>query len=700
MSTNQHQPQPPSTSPSAPIPSRPKALEHESHQGQRLVRAEGGEPHIPVEISLDMSAFRRRRRGGSSEEENIDYKRILRNEISVSLSFFYGKPCLNAPQLEHVKYDSKADKDLFEKNTFIREKPIQSDNQDQDQREDSLSQLKELVSLAGSCNDDILSSWAGECVICDQAVALAAVHHPLCFTFDGYSSLADGREMHGMMAYIAKLVKELDTEGKIQNAVGNTSTTTNPHVHFLSAPVCTITPGCRLKAGQELAQLAQFAKNPGDIGDVDEGEAPPSKARDSKRMSKRESVMVDKWEDLDTTSNFEPEGILPISKMDVASSQPVNSLNRVPLRVVVFCGKPIIDTKATTSRNLLSIMAFTLRWDVNELATVSRKMSKNHDDGSQFYNSLGAFLETRILGAAEFRCCICPDRKLATTLVHRPISFRRDNTAGVGAQETRKLILKLVQLVGDGCRWTAPETEAVLGSDGTWHANLFVVPICRRDNVVCEEATRIAAKRFLDNQLVGIPGGTTAFKLAWPELFFDANLSAIYTVNNAGKLPKMVVQKIGLGVMSDPKIETKAAKETTCALERLRLRVESDYNAHLQKSRENKERIEKESRKRKSRADLLEEDLIFTYAINPLQLPYELAPSEAVYTDHEEEVNTDDEDEVDEETLPIFEAGRYEEEVLEPLLSPYLFDLRAEVGEFVKGRYGDDFLMKAVELET
>ncbi|EFW18426.1 conserved hypothetical protein [Coccidioides posadasii str. Silveira] len=602
MSTNQHQPQPPSTSASAPIPSHPKALEHESHQGQRLVRAEGGEPHIPVEISLDMSAFRRCRRGGSSEKENIDYKRIPRNEIPVSLSFFYGKPCLNAPQLEHVKYDSKADKDLFEKNAFIREKPIQSDNQDQDQREDCLSQLKELVSLAGSCNDDILSSWAGECVICDQAVALAAIHHPLCFTFDGYSSLADGREMHGMMVYIAKLVKELDTEGKIQNAVGNTSTTTNPHVHFLSAP------------------LAQFAKNPGDIGDVDEGEAPPSKARDSKRMSKRESVMVDKWEDLDTTSNFEPEGILPISKMDVASSQPVNSLNRVPLRVVVFCGKPIIDTKATTSPSS---------------TTASERSSK-------------------------------------------PGSW----------------------LVGNGCRWTAPATEAVLGSDGTWHVNLFVVPICRRDNVVCEEAARIAAKRFLDNQLVGIPGGTTAFKLAWPELVFDTNLSAIYTVNNAGKLPKMVVQKIGLGVMSDPKIETKAAKETRCALERLRLRVESDYNAHLQKSRENKERIEKESRKRKSRADLLEEDLIFTYAINPLQLPYELAPSEAVYTNHEEEVNTDDEDKVDEETLPIFEASRYEEEVLEPLLSPYLFDLRAQVGEFVKGRYGDDFLMKAVELET
>lgn len=719
MPTNQPPPSS-SPSPSADLPfflsssstsSHSKATEARDYQDSNPAHIQECQPDTIDETSNNMPVLKGGLRSGA--EHGINYTRTVQNGIPVSLSFFYGKPFLNTPELEHVEYGSNANKNLFDKNTLTRESAPRGDTQDKREDED-LSQLKELVSLAGGQNSDLLGLWAGECVVCEQAVALAIVHQPLCFSFDGYSSLADGPKMHGMMVYIAKLVKELNSEGKVQNAVGNTSTTTQPHIHFLSVPVCITNPECKQKAEEELVKFARFAKSQRDQQGGSQGDNRSSNVKDANGKN-REPVKVDKWEDVDEFANLDHKGDASSTTLGVTTLRQVDPRDRVPLRVTVFCGKPIVDSKATTTRNMLSIMSFTLRWDANELATAARKVAQNPADGSQFYIALGAFLEHKILGAAEFCCSICTDRKLATTLVHRPISFRRDSTPGVGAQEARKLIFKLVQLVGDGCRWTAPATEAVLGSDGAWYVSTFVVPICRRDNVVCEETARIAAKRFLDNQITGLNNGSTGgtVKLVWPDLLYDTTLSDIYTVYNAGKAPKMVVKKIGLGVMSDPKIETKPAKEAKRAVERLRRKVESDYDAHVQKTHELKGRMEKSSKKGKSRADSLEEDLVFTYALNPSQLPYQLAPSpddagegridgngeqEEPEEGEEDGGEEDDEDQEDEDDTCL--AMHHEKAVIVPLLLPSLFEAREEIGAHVVDQYGDDFLAKAVVLET
>lgn len=648
-----------------------------------------------------MSVLKRGLRAGP--ETNISYTCTAQNEVSVSLSFFYGKPSLNKPELEHTKYDSTVIRELFEKNNSWNLENVPRNTKDQPEDND-LALLKELISLAGVHSSDILNIWAGECVVCEQAVALALVHQPLCFSFNGYSTLADGNKMHGMMVHIAKYVKGLNSDRRIQHAVGNTATTTQPHIHFLSVPVCTVNPECKQKAEKEIAKLALFARSQCDVQTETQEHDSLSSAKEASEKN-NESNKFDEWENvLDAgISNCEGALLSKFTTPEVAIPRQVDFQYRVPLRVTVFCGKPILDTKAATNRNMLSLMSFTLRWDIIELATATRGVSLDPANGSNFYIALGAFLENRILGAAEFCCCVCPERKLATTLVHCPVSIRRD---GAGSPGARKLLLKLAQMAGDGCRWTAPETEAVLGSDGVWQVAVFVAPICRRDHVVCEETARIAAKKFLNKQIASITNDTDqALELVWPDLPYDTALSNVYTVYNSGKTPKMVVKKIGLGVMGDPKILPKSVRDANRAVERLRHKVQSDYYTHLQEAK----RIDKGSHISNYRVDRFEAGLVFTYALNPVQLPYQLDPkAEAAEEECSDEVEEqgeprenhgnnyeDDEDEED-----MCQAKLDDKTVMLPLLPLSLFELRGEIGAHVMEQYGDDFLVKAVAMET
>ncbi|EEP75578.1 predicted protein [Uncinocarpus reesii 1704] len=639
----------------------PYTSSDEDHQGLEFNPLEdaGGMSDVMVSDQLAYKSYR----GGFSAAQVAEY---LRSPIGrpIMLSFFYGNPFVSAPQLEHIKFTCPVSKNFFDKNISTRQSEIQNDKQDGHDN-DSTSQAKELACLAGRCDSELLRSFPNKCVACGKPNALDVAHQPLCFSYCGYTRLANGAKMRGMMTYIAKLVKQLDDEQKIQAAIGVASRSPNPHIHFLSAPVCVRNRECRQKAEWRLTKLAQLAKRPPPVPDETHRESCVFKNKKSDLKNKEESIKSDKWEDADQEFG--------------ATIQPViDTPGRVPLRVAVFCGKPIINTKVTTSRNLLSVMVFTLRWDANELATATG------DDG-RFYSLLGAFLETRILCAAEFRCCICQDRKLATSLIHRPISFRRNNTTGAGAAETRKLIMQLVQLVGDGCQWTAPETEAVLGSPGVWHVNVFVAPICRRDSVVCEETARIAAKRFVDNQIASVGTPKRApFKLAWPNLFYDFALSNMYTVQNDGKVPKLAVKKIGLGVMDDPKIKSKAVKEMRRTLERLRVKVESDYNAHLQET-ETKKQMEDECKRGRSHSILRDEDFVFLFALN--SFPNEVSNDENKHNEHEDEGNKRGSD------PKSFGDGE------EVLLSPEVLNLRDEVGKFVKDRYGEDFLANAMDGE-
>ncbi|EFR02488.1 hypothetical protein MGYG_05481 [Nannizzia gypsea CBS 118893] len=498
-------------------------------------------------------------------------------DIPIIFSVFYGRPqrvstsqSTSSHPLKHVSFESKVNSAFIEHARKKTEEPRGRIWERRKHRRDCDSvQFKEIASLASTHHDQILELWGSKhCAICENRPATAVLYLPICCTYDGYYTLADGDRLFGLMLSIAKLVAELDSDVKVRSAIG--SNVHMPYINGLAVPVCSAEDNCRKEANLEVAKfLRAFGfddapvteESKADDNDYDSEErTKDEQARPFRPLLKRRStcsskfatdmamfrdaIEADEWEDDDVSDSGDEAAPSepPVPSIPGHSPTRMYMRERIPLRYTVLCGQPILDpSQGTTATEIdagrLTCLVFTSRWEAGLLESVA---NASHDP--EPYQMIASFHERFIMAAAEFRCCICPNFVLATTLVHCPISFRRDAENSPGNHPHRQSMIRLLQYTKG--KWNYPETKAALGYDGVWHIDDFVVPICHGGSV-CEETARIAVTQFIDGTLA------TGASRCYPGLSPDTDLLGAYWVENGGKIPKLVVQRIGLGLFTD-----------------------------------------------------------------------------------------------------------------------------------------------------
>ncbi|KAM5452414.1 hypothetical protein MaudCBS49596_003232 [Microsporum audouinii] len=549
-----------------------------------------GSPKKKTECSKEFSSF-----SSSGSSSSID--------IPAVFSVFYGKPHSSSSQpaspqpLKHASFETKVSHTFIE---HARKSTEESRGRIWERRKhrrgcDSI-QFREIVSLASAHHDQILELWGSKhCAICEKQPAAAVVYLPICCTYDGYYTLADGDKLFALMLSISKLVAELDSDVKVRSAIG--SNVHMPYINGLAVPVCLTDDKCRKEANSDIVKFlkafgfddnlaADEAKADSEHNDEERAKDEQTRAfrpflqRRSTCSSKfatdmamfRDAIEADEWEDDDVSDSSDDAmpNEPPVPSIPGNSPTRTYMRERVPLRYTVICGQPILSqsqglnvTEVDAGR--LTCLVFTSRWEAGLLESVA---SSSNDP--EPYQIIASFHERFIMASAEFRCCICPNPVLATTLVHCPISFRRDSDNAPCNLPHRQSMIKLLQYTKG--RWNYPQTKAALGYDGVWHISDFVVPICHRASI-CEETARTAARQFIDETLVA---GT---KRCYPELLPDTDLLSTYWVENGGKIPKLVVERIGLGMFTDSNqrddVRSEEIVKNNRAIEELRLSVKA-----------------------------------------------------------------------------------------------------------------------------
>lgn len=445
----------------------------------------------------------------------------------ITFSIFYGNPDPARQELRHVNFEASLNKEFFEhcKRESVRPSGRNARRQQKHENdaEHAIPQLKELMQLAVEVNDDVLEAWGGNCVVCERP-AKALVHRPLCCSIDGYHKTVDGTKMRELMTEIAKMAKDLDTDEKVGEAIG--SMLEGPYIHHLAVPVCEPCHHCESHIKEKVGDYIQ--KTLKGIND---------KLKRQKKGPLQHSGFVEAAAPAATPNENEikSQGKLQTS-LEGANERDTEDM-MIPIRLSAFIGKPAIDPNDTPRQYQLTNLVFTSKW--HALALISPQVQ---DREYLPYQLIAAYHEKMILNAAKFRCAVCPERVVAVKLLHRPISFRRDNTYGSNAEDLRQMIFRFFQYVRG--KWKDPEVVATLGTDGVCHVNEFVVPIC--NNPCCEEAARIGAQIFVARQL---PAGEGLF---YPDIQPSVDFTTLFKEIGGAKNGRLFVQKIGDGTMADP----------------------------------------------------------------------------------------------------------------------------------------------------
>jgi hypothetical protein len=465
--------------------------------------------------------------------------------------------------MKHTNFNGKVSADFFnscrKRNTLNRRKQRNKQLPDNE-----LQQLEELVYLSAAHSDQILGLWPSGCTVCNKKPVQAVVHQPLCCSLDGYSSLADGEHMIKLVLAVARLVKELDTDSKIRQAVGIMMP--GSYVHDIAVPICSPDGECARSAKKDIKKFLQANMKEifGTDGNADEGSENAKIEGGNpalETVAQQKAPNYDDWEEEDKDeldseyeAYFKKKGLHPVNKEEITEEM-------VPVRLSALVGRPILEPDEAPSPKQLTSLVFTSLWPASVLIG-----TKPDDDDHRGYQHIAAYHERRILKAADFRCAICPKKVRARTLVHRPISFRRDNTVGPGVNELRQTVFNFFQYVRG--KWNDPEAQAVLGGDGVCHIFEFVVPICRRFQT-CEATARIAARIFVARHLAD--GMKPLFEKMMPVSFLFSYVTPDYDC----KKPKLAVKKLGFGTMNDDE-EIRPLPKNALSIEKLRREIDAD----------------------------------------------------------------------------------------------------------------------------
>ncbi|KAK2805605.1 hypothetical protein FQN50_006120 [Emmonsiellopsis sp. PD_5] len=489
-----------------------------------------------------------------------DLLRPLKPTVPINLNVFYGYPNINVPRLQHITFRASIHEEFFtycQRSTAAGQKGREERRQQRFQAE--LPQFGELAYLAAAFNETLLGLCEGACVGCGRAGEVKGmVYRPLCCGGGegvyGFEGLRDEVGMRRLMMVVGNLVEEFDSDEMVMRAIGvvdwdtfgkgaaggdeNTVISEEEEeviafVNMLAVPVCDPDSECQYIVERVINTFMQGILKGLEIGEK------RSSARLSTQSIPKETLDIG-WQDIlgDTASEDEVESNAEEESTPIPPKpRPLSMDDMLPIRLAVYCGAPIVDPTEIPHPDRLSLFLFTSTWPVEVL--VSHK--PDHRDYTN-YQRISALHEKAILDTANFRCATCPYPTKATVLFHRPISFKRDNSTGNCAKAIRDITMKLIQYVGG--EWKYPETMALLGLDGICHINDFAVPICQK-NSVCEETARIASQAFLH---MNLPEGV---KPLYQNLYPHSDFSSMCSKNSVGRNAKLLVKKLGKGMMSD-----------------------------------------------------------------------------------------------------------------------------------------------------
>ncbi|KAI5286115.1 hypothetical protein KEM54_000055 [Ascosphaera aggregata] len=395
-----------------------------------------------------------------------------------------------------------------------------------------IPKVKEMAFLSAKFNDAILMLWQqasghGQCAApsCTNA-AKGIVHQPLCCSSAGYYGLVDGEEMRHLMLAVARQVLELDTVAKLRGAIG--ASAQDAFINSLAIPVCSSASGrCSREIRLCMANFMDSQK----VASLSSDEGYDTK-----------ETFSDHWRNPTIKSHPHCSG-----QTHKPSSRPRRNRSALPgqsaseravddsiiVRVSAYIGRPSIDPKEQPSAYQLSNLVFASSWPMTLFP-----LNITSTEALRLFEQICAFHEHRILEEGDFRCAICPTAVRATTLLHRPISLKRDNNHGPFTSQLRETLFNLHRYLRG--RWDYPSITASLGNDGLPHINDFVVPLCKR-NSVCEEVARIAAALFIDRQ---VPGDY-ADQVLLPALGCDTDLSRGVNSEIDDDPPKCLVRRLG-----------------------------------------------------------------------------------------------------------------------------------------------------------
>ncbi|PGG96851.1 hypothetical protein GX51_07631 [Blastomyces parvus] len=530
------------------------------------------------------------------DTEITEVTRDRKRETAVTFNVFYGTPDLSRQLLKHVAFTDNASvhTELFEqcgRPLLVQDGKDKGKGQGKKGKEkgkekaknvfhacqtveSGLPQFQELAYLAAGFNEELLKLCVSGCAACGSceegddgdggkgkgkaSVASAMVYRPLCCSVDGYEMLEDGVWMRKLMMAIAHLVDEFDTCEKAKKAIGiveevegmNYEAETYPFVNMLAVPVCEPDGECQNTVEKAIDSFMQ-----GILKGL-ESDNKRSSARFSSRDSFSKGAFDESvWEDdmdqsdgdtekedddVDSDGDTENKEVSPKKRDRPSLSRHMSLDDMQPVRLVVFCGIPIVNPNAPPRHGRLNMLLFTSNWPTEMLTDYGDQAEAEY----VCYQRIAAFHEQAILDAANFRCAICPGTETkATALFHSPISFKRDNSnSSSGLQPIRDIVMKLVKYVGGN--WKYPDTSAALGLDGFPNITDFVVPICERDSV-CEKTALVAAQVFLHMYL---PEGLVPL---YPDMYPTTDFARIWKKEKFGKNPKLMSRMVGTGLMGD-----------------------------------------------------------------------------------------------------------------------------------------------------
>ncbi|OAX81489.1 hypothetical protein ACJ72_04174 [Emergomyces africanus] len=531
------------------------------------------------------------------DDEVTEVTRDRKRETALTFNVFYGNPDLSRPQLKHVAFTDNAavHTEFFEhcgrpvlvqdgkngasgkgkvKGKGKAKTKTKSTSHAYQMVERGLPQFQELAYLAAGFNEDVLKLCVEGCAGCGgdggdsdgdkgrgkKAVVDAMVYRPLCCSLAGYEILEDGVWMRRLMMVVARQVEGFDTSEKAKKAIGiwekvegiEDGKEAHPFVNMLAVPVCEPDGDCQAIVEKAIDSFVQ-----GILKGLENEEKRSSAKFSSRESFPRGALNEIGWEDImdqsdgggdtdedrdngsDHDTNTEQ---VALKKGDRPSlSRHMSLENLQPVRLVVFCGIPIVDPQEPPTQGRLNMLLFTSNWPTEMIAGYDCN-SGQHEYES--YQRITAFHEQAILDAADFRCAICPGTKTkATTLFHCPIFFKRDcSNSSSGLQTIRDIVMRLAKYVGGN--WKYPDTTAALGLDGFPHITEFVVPICQK-GLVCEETACVATQVF---QYLYLPEGVLPI---YPDLYPSTDFSCTWKKEKIGRNPKLTSKMLGIGLISD-----------------------------------------------------------------------------------------------------------------------------------------------------
>ncbi|PGH03632.1 hypothetical protein AJ80_08653 [Polytolypa hystricis UAMH7299] len=409
--------------------------------------------------------------------------------------------------------------------------------------EKDVSRVKELIHLSASFTDQIIELWNNRgCVVCRNPVVKVVVHRALCVSIDGYAKLVDGVKMRSVMRGVAKMVSLLDTDIRVQQAIGNVGLGT--YVHALAVPVCVPDGKCqdKVKGAIEgfLKEVSKGFPPPPMLTDGGEGVMVVRERKASTPIPELRPAMLRRATETESLRRDKSKRLSVGGEAATGDSLDTGELNdggedMLKLRLVAFVGRPVLDPQEAPRPLQMSALVYESEWPENMLSGIKC-------DDYRAYQRVSAYYEKVILKTARFCCAVCPGRSVpATTLLHRPIAtFRRDSTTGCDAEELRQICFSLLRYVRG--RWKHPEVMAILGGDGVCQIIEFVVPLCRK-NTVCEQAAHIAAKIFVAGQL------PADMELLYPDMLPNADFDSLFQQSDEDSQPAEIARKLGEGII-------------------------------------------------------------------------------------------------------------------------------------------------------